>query len=135
MIVLDCSAAVEIVLDTPQGNAFEGLIREGERVIVPNLFHAEIACAFWKYARTGVYSEKQCVGFIEDARQMIDRFIPLDDFSIEALSEGVRLDHSPYDMFYFILARRNAATLMTMDRKLMQLCEEQGVDYVRTIAL
>lgn len=33
-------------------------------------------------------------------------------------------------MFYFMLARRLGATLFTLDRKLMALCEENGVDCV-----
>ena len=33
-------------------------------------------------------------------------------------------------MFYFVLARRFGATLFTLDRKLIRLCEEQGVQCV-----
>ena len=39
---------------------------------------------------------------------------------------------SVYDMLYFVLARRNAATLFTLDRKLQQLCLDNGVDCVLT---
>ena len=49
-----------------------------------------------------------------------------------AFSEAVRLNHPVYDMLYFVLARRNAATLFTLDRKLQQLCLDNGVDCVLT---
>ena len=42
------------------------------------------------------------------------------------------LRHPVYDMLYFVLARRNAATLFTLDRKLQQLCLDNGVDCVLT---
>ena len=35
-------------------------------------------------------------------------------------------------MLYFVLARRNAATLFTLDRKLQQLCLDNGVNCVLT---
>lgn len=135
MIVLDCSAAVEIVRETNEGNALRMLMVQGEEVIAPHLFHAEIACAFWKYARAGAYSGPRCVQLIQNAENLIDRYIPLDDFSVEAYAEGMRLRHSPYDMFYFILARRTGSTLVTMDKKLMQLCDEQGIEYVYRAAV
>ena len=36
------------------------------------------------------------------------------------------------DRLYFVLARRNAATLFTLDRKLQQLCLDNGVNCVLT---
>ena len=50
----------------------------------------------------------------------------------EATKEAMRLRHPVYDMLYFVLARRNAATLFTLDRKLQQLCLDNGVDCVLT---
>ena len=40
MIILDASAATEIVRGTPQGRAFEMLMLDGEEVSASTLFHA-----------------------------------------------------------------------------------------------
>lgn len=61
---------------------------------------------------------------------LLDEFYPLEPLQQEALSEGFRLQHSTHDMFYFVLARRMAATLMTADRRLMELCTCNGVDCI-----
>ena len=53
----------------------------------------------------------------------------------EAFLEAARLDHSVYDLLYLTLARRRAATLFTADRRLVSLCEQTGVDYVREVDL
>ena len=51
---------------------------------------------------------------------------------LRGTKEAMRLRHPVYDMLYFVLARRNAATLFTLDRKLQQLCLDNGVDCVLT---
>ena len=38
------------------------------------------------------------------------------------------LDHSIYDMIYLVLARRNNATLLTMDQTLVAAAEKAGVN-------
>jgi toxin-antitoxin system, toxin component, PIN family len=65
-----------------------------------------------------------------DSVAYVDKYYSIQELQDEVLSESIRLDHSSYDMFYFVLARRFGATLFTLDRKLIQLCEEQGVQCV-----
>ena len=38
------------------------------------------------------------------------------------------MDHSIYDMIYLVLARRNNATLLTMDQRLVASAEKAGVN-------
>lgn len=135
MIVLDCSAAMEIVRRTPEGSALQGLMLQGEEVVVPSLFHAEIANTLWKFVRAGKLSTQQVPEKVAMAQALISRTVPMEDFVAEAVLEATRLNHPAYDLFYFILARRTGATLLTMDNKLMQLCEEQGVNYVHPVAV
>jgi predicted nucleic acid-binding protein len=55
----------------------------------------------------------------------------LDDIAIElgeAFKLGCTLDHSIYDMFYVVLARRNSARLLTMDNKLKIAAHKAGVN-------
>lgn len=105
MIVFDCSAAVKMTRATSCGLGFRCLILENERVIASELFRAEVRNTFWKYVRAG--------------------FLPFDE------AEAVRQNHPVYDFFYLTLARRNAATLCTADKKLVALCESMGVNCIR----
>ena len=41
------------------------------------------------------------------------------------------LDHSAYDLFYLILARRTGAKLLTLDKKLSSLAINEGIDLIR----
>lgn len=130
MIVLDCSAAVEMVRETPCGLGFRGLVLDGETVIASELFHAEVRNVFWKYTRAGFLSVDAAQRYIAQALDLVDEFVPIEQNAAESFVESVRQNHSVYDMLYLTLARRNAATLLTVDKKLVALCEKMGIDYV-----
>lgn len=100
---------------------------EGEEVISSQLFLIEVSNAFWKYHKAGLLDEKTVCANIEKAIALVDEFCDLDKTQCcEATKEAMRLRHPVYDMLYFVLARRNAATLFTLDRKLQQLCLDNG---------
>lgn len=130
MIVLDCSAAVEIARETDMGRGFAGLILQGETIIASDLFRAEVRNIMWKYVRAGMMSEEEARGTIEDALALVNEFVPLSENANEAFAEAVRQNHSVYDMFYLTLVRRNDATLFSADKKLVALCEEMGLNCV-----
>lgn len=49
---------------------------------------------------------------------------------LEALPESIRLNRSSDDLFYFVLARKNAATLFTMDQRLTDLAMRNGLNCI-----
>ena len=65
---------------------------------------------------------------VEKALDLVDEFVPLEDNAAESFAEAVRQNHPVYDLFYLTLARRNAATLLTADKRLAALCERMGVN-------
>ena len=130
MIVLDCSAAVEMARKTNRGLGFRGLVLDGERIIASELFRAETRNALWKYVHAGMMTEEEAEGIMQDALDLVDEFVPLEENAAEAFAEAVRQDHSVYDMFYLTLVRRNAATLFSADKKLVALCEKMKLDCV-----
>ena len=69
---------------------------------------------------------------ISRPNNLVSEFCEDDELVVEALSEAVRLNHPVYDLMYLVLARRHAATLFTLDRKLQQLCLDNGVNCVLT---
>lgn len=130
MIVLDTSAALEIAKQTDKGRAFQGLLKPEEEIIAPVLFAAEATNAAWKHVRAGVLDADAARHLMEDALAIPDRFVSIEDLLAEAYAEAVALDHSAYDMLYLVLARRNAAILLTCDKKLKECCTKRNVDCV-----
>ena len=130
MIVLDCSAAVEIARGTVRGSAYRMLMMEGEPAIASDLFRAEVRNAFWRYVRAKMMSGDEAEIMIDKALGLVDEFIPLEENAAESFAEAVRQSHPVYDLFYVTLARRNAAALFTADKKLVALCERMGVNCV-----
>ena len=128
MIVLDCSAALEIALKTPRGLGMQSLFLLNEDVIAPEWFRAEVANSAWKYFHTKRMSEEEARRLMEDALSLPDRLVPIDDMLDEAFAESVALDHCVYDMLYLVLTRRNVATLATCDSALRDCCLKRNVN-------
>lgn len=130
MIVLDTSAAMEIVRGTEMGHKFERLTLKGEQIISVDLFYGEVCSSFTKYVKAGMMARDEAARMVERAVGLVDKFVPMRDLYPEAFNESLRLAHSPYDMFYFVLARRTAGTLFTMDQRLIKLALLNGLDCV-----
>ena len=135
MLVLDANAAISILKKTPEGRAFSELMKDNERVIAPHLYVAEITNALRKHVRAGDYTLELAHALQIEALNLVDEFIDMRENCIEALDESIRNNHSSYDMFYFILARRNGATLFTLDRRLIALCEKLKIDCVHAVSM
>lgn len=135
MIVLDTNAAMAMVRHSVEGEAMISLMVQGEKVVAPSLLHAELAHSFYRYLVGGYTAEEEAQLRLSEALSFVDEFIPDSELTAEALHEAARLKHSSYDMFYFVLARRLGATLFTLDKKLMRLCEENGVECIHRITL
>lgn len=135
MIILDCSAAVEIAHGTSRGLAFRCLMLKNEKIIASELIKAEVRNAFWKYTRADLLPVEQAETLIEKALGLVDEFVPLEDNAAESFAEAVRQNHPVYDLFYATLARRNAATLITADKRLIALCERMGINCVCEVEL
>ena len=130
MIVLDACALVDMARQTDEGLALQQLMLCNEKAISCDLVRAEVASVFRKLARAEGLALAEAERYCNEALALVDEFYPIDDLQSEALRESVRLDHSTYDMFYFVLARRAGGTLLTLDRRLMRLCLAHGVSCV-----
>ena len=133
MIVLDCSAAVEMVRETTKGKCFAGLILQGEKIVSSELFRAEVRNSFWKYVRAGMLSKEVAARYVEQAIALVDEFVPLADNADEAFAEAVRQNHSVYDLFHLTTVRRYAATLASADQRLVALAESMGLNAIAEV--
>jgi predicted nucleic acid-binding protein len=135
MIVLDCSAAVAIAFGTDEGLGLRQLFLEGEAVAAPDLLHAELAHALVKYARAGIIEPAAMFAYRARVLELVDETVDMGELDTEAMQVALDDGMSSYDMYYYALARRRAATLATLDKKLIAYCEATGVDCIHEVSL
>ena len=135
MIVLDCNAAMAILEESPFGRALQASMLEGERVVAPTVFVPELGNAHWQIARAGFLDPSKLAERIGEGIGLVDEFVEDKKLVVEATQEGVRYGHPIYDMLYLVLARRNGATLFTLDRKLANICRQAKVNCIELAEL
>jgi predicted nucleic acid-binding protein len=128
IVVLDVSAAIEIILQKDKTEKFYSIYKKATWIIAPDLFIAEITNVLWKYHKAKVLSHEDCIQYVQDGIDMIDDFIDARDLWKESLSEGIKNNHSIYDMYYSVLTRRNDAVLITNDGPLAEICKKLNIE-------
>jgi predicted nucleic acid-binding protein len=130
IVVLDASAAVGIVIGTTSVDTFGSIIANADLVIAPDLFTAEVCNAFWKYGKAGQLTTDACKNGVGRALALTDRLESSHTLHGEAFALALRYSHPVYDTLYLVLARRNSATLLTMDRRLAELARNLELDVI-----
>lgn len=117
MIVLDASAAVEILLGTPAGERWnERILGRSEVAAVPHLLDVEVAHVLRRFAAAGEIDEARGFEALEDlADQSWLRFTH--HLFLTRIWE-LRANLSAYDATYVALAEALAAPLITADGRL-----------------
>jgi predicted nucleic acid-binding protein len=118
IIVIDTSAAAEIVLQRNQAKGFVKHIEDADWVITPTLYISEIANVFWKYHVFEDMPIHECEESVEDAVAIPDEYIHEKELYKEAFAMGCQTRMPIYDMLFLTLARRHNAYLLTLDKKL-----------------
>jgi predicted nucleic acid-binding protein len=127
--VLDVSGAAQILLQTPKKEKFKTVLQNAKLVISLDLYVSELSNTLWKFCTKKIYSEEECLQFIEDGLKYIDTFTDSKELWKEAFGEAVKNKHPVYDMFYAVLARRNEGILITNDGDLAKICERLNIKY------
>ena len=127
-IVLDASAAVHVVMRTPQAAELTTLLARSATVIAPNLYCSECANALWKYVTHAELPKSLALERLEEALTLVDHLEADHQLAAEALATAAAVNHPAYDLFYLVLARRYGATLLTRDKRLAKAGRELGVD-------
>lgn len=128
IVVLDASASVEIVLQRDDAEQLGDVVRQADWVIAPTLFISEVTNVFWKYQVMIDYPYASCEKSIEQAIALPDDYLNEIDLYREAFNMACKLNHPIYNVLYLILARRNSALLLTMDKKLKDVATKSGVE-------
>ncbi len=127
-IVLDVSAAIQIILKKEKSYYFSGIYKNASWVIAPELYISEITNVLWKYNRNNILTHEECLQLIEDGISLIDDFFSEKDMWKEVLGESIKNNHSVYDMFYAILARRNDSGLLSNDKDLITIAKTMKIE-------
>ena len=126
--VLDASAAFEVSFNGKDAEKIRKILYVADVTYAPHLYIAEVTNVLWKYIKAGFITEQNAQITLALMLQYVDIFTDCTDNTVEAMHEGIRLNHPVYDMYYFTLARRNAALLLTKDKKLQVLAKKEGVE-------
>ena len=124
IIVLDASAAIEIALNKESGKLFQEILLESDLVIAPDTFPSEITNVFWKYAFHSNMEKEKCEKGIDYCLDLIDDYIDTKSICREVFFESINNEHSSYDIFYLIVARRHNATIITKDKKMIKIANQ-----------
>ena len=129
-LVLDASAALEIVLQRSRAGDFMRAIQGADAVMSPELLIPEVVNAIWKYHQFDSLDLNTCNQALELAIGLTDDLVSCKDLWREAFLLARKNRRPAYDMFYIALARREGAALLTMDRALRKEAERHGVEVV-----
>lgn len=117
MIVLDASAALEVLLMTPDGpRVAERLFAAGETLHAPHLLDVEVVQVLRRYARSGALDPARGMEALEDLADLPLTRYPHDLF-LPRIWE-LRHNVTAYDAVYVALAEALEAPLLTRDRAL-----------------
>jgi len=125
--VIDACGAVELLLLKEKAGIFYKTLREASIIITPSLYIPELTNTFWKYYSAKMQTKDECEQYILDGINLINEFINTKDIWQEALSEGIKNNHSVYDMFYMVTARRHNGVLITSDSALIKMCKKNHI--------
>jgi predicted nucleic acid-binding protein len=117
MIVIDASAAIELLLGTPRGHrVMARVLHPDERLHAPHLIDLEVAQVFRRYVASGDVSAHRGDQALEDWLGL-----PVDRYPHDVLLPRIwelRHNATAYDASYLALAEALDATLVTCDRHL-----------------
>jgi len=117
VIVLDASAAIEWLLQSPSGNKIDKRIFSGsESLHAPHLLDIEVAQVLRRYVREKTITAQRGQEALEDLAGLpLERYPH--DFLIPRVWE-LRATLTAYDAVYVALAELLDASLLTCDRKI-----------------
>jgi predicted nucleic acid-binding protein len=124
---IDVCGAMEILLRKEKADKFGKILQEAELVIAPDLYISELTNTLWKYHRANILTREECIQYIQDGINYVDKFVNSKELWQEAFSEGLYNNHSIYDMFYMVVARRNDGILITNDSVLATICKDNNI--------
>jgi len=93
-------------------------------VLAPELMLTEVANALWRLQRAGQLEAYGLQQRLSRAADLFDNIEPDRTLLAGALALATHLNHPVYDCLYLVLARREVATLLSADCRLLELAKK-----------
>ena len=122
--VVDASVVLRIVTGPLEAPGLQQQLFDASFVLAPALIQTEVANGLWKLKRAGALADLNPQDLLKEAAELVDHLEPDQNLQVEALALAIHLNHSVYDCLYLALARREAADLLTVDRRLQALAQQ-----------
>ena len=129
-LVLDTSAAANIVLQTALAPRLMAILEQADRVIAPNLMHSELGNTLWKAVRFSGLDLARAMNHYEDAIALVDEFILDETLMRLAIRNAVLHAHPVYDMVFVAAAQQHGCSLLSVDKKLVDLARSMNPNLV-----
>ena len=107
---------------------FADFLAKVDLVIAHTLSVTEAINVFWICQKFSDFPYDKCEKSIDHIVSLPDEYVNEMQLYRESFKLGCMLDHSVYDMIYLVLVRRNNASLLTMDQRLVASAEKAGVN-------
>ena len=117
-LVVDASVALKWILEEDGSERARALAARDD-LLAPDLILAEVANALWRACRLRRMSAPEAKHGLQTVSKIMARLEPATRLADVAFAIALELDHPVYDCFYLALAEREAATLVTADRRLL----------------
>lgn len=117
MLIVDASVAVKWFANESDSEAALALFDSREVLAAPELIFVEVANTLWQKCRRGHMPVADAVLSMRRLARGLVRQYPMAPLADHAFALARELDHSAYDCFYFALAEREGATLVTADKQ------------------
>jgi predicted nucleic acid-binding protein len=123
-VVLDASAVMRILGGYAQAAAMHKSLLAADLVLAPELMLTEVANDLWCLQRAGQLEAYGLQRHLSKAADLIDHIERDRIIQAEALALATNLDNPVYDCLHHVLARREVATPLTADKKLLDLASK-----------
>lgn len=127
-LVIDASAAAEILLGTQQGRAATRLLA-AHHLVAPEHFAVEVASVIRGWSLSGQIAEERAMVAFTDLEMMGVQHLPV--FPLLPAAFQLRHNVSMYDALYVVLARTLGSKLLTLDSRLASAAPDCAVGPIR----
>ncbi len=121
--VVDTSLCIKHFIPDPLSPKVDQLLvhigNSQNKFFVPDLFYIECTNTFWKYIRAGLYDAVDLPADLANLKALNFYVISTADLIVDAISISLAYGISAYDASYVALSHQVGATLLTLDKRLV----------------
>lgn len=124
-LVVDTSVLIAVIANQPEKAALVDATR-GRTLLAPPSVHWEIGNAFSAMLKRSRITQKEVLQAIDAYQQIALRYATVE--LKESLLIAAKLGIYAYDAYLIRCAQKYEAPLITLDRKLSRLAQEEGIE-------